>query len=146
MLRPIDIQNKNFDVRVRGYDRDQVDDFLDELIKDMDLLYKNNKSLQQKVISLTEEVEEFRAKESTISQSLDLTRYQCEEMKKNAQAEAENILNDAKINALSACKNIDEEHLKKQEQIQNMKKELDVYKRRIKLLCDEMLEKLDDVN
>lgn len=33
-LTPLDIHNKEFNVKMRGYDQDQVNDFLDQIIKD----------------------------------------------------------------------------------------------------------------
>ena len=42
MLTPIDIQNQDFAVKLRGYDADEVDDFLDMLGADYEKLYKEN--------------------------------------------------------------------------------------------------------
>ena len=33
MLRPIDIQNKEFEKKLKGYNCDEVDDFLDVVIR-----------------------------------------------------------------------------------------------------------------
>ena len=42
MLRPIDIQNKEFEKKLKGYDCNEVDDFLDAIIQDYELLMKEN--------------------------------------------------------------------------------------------------------
>lgn len=33
-LTPLDIQNKNFSTKMRGYNQDEVDDFLDMIVRD----------------------------------------------------------------------------------------------------------------
>ena len=52
-LTPLDIHNKEFDVKLRGYDKDEVNDFLDQVIKDYEAVLKENdhltESLKQRV-------------------------------------------------------------------------------------------------
>ena len=66
----------------------------------------------------------LRAKQDEIQKSLELTRYQCEEMKKNARREAEAILSKAGENTDGASADISME------------------KQRLKDICTEVLEKL----
>ena len=49
MLRPIDIQTKEFEHKIKGYNPDQVDDFLDKVIHDYEILIKENQSLKEKL-------------------------------------------------------------------------------------------------
>lgn len=102
MLKPSDIQSKEFEVKMRGYDRDEVDDFLDLVIKDMTILYRDNAELTSRIKALNEEISVYQAKESEIEKSLELTKYQCEEMKKNAHYEAKQIIERAKNDAESS--------------------------------------------
>ena len=57
MLRPIDIQNKEFEKKLKGYNCDEVDDFLDVVIQDYELLCKENQTLKDKIGLLTETVD-----------------------------------------------------------------------------------------
>ena len=43
MLTPLDIENKKFPKSIKGYNVDDVDDFLDELTVQYEKLYKENK-------------------------------------------------------------------------------------------------------
>ena len=47
MLTPIDIQRQDFEVKLRGYNADEVDDFLDLVGKDYEKLYKENAELRE---------------------------------------------------------------------------------------------------
>lgn len=124
MIRPSDIQSKEFEIKMRGYDRDEVDDFLDEIIDDMKVLYKDNADLTNELKQVRDELAVLRAKQDEIQKSLELTRYQCEEMKKNARREAEAILSKAGENTDGASADISME------------------KQRLKDICTEVLEKL----
>lgn len=125
MLKPVDIREKEFEIKMRGYDRDQVDDFLDEIMKDMATLYKDNTALTEEVNSLKAKCAELQAKEETVRQTMDLTKYQCEEMRKNAQIEAKAIIDNARADAESILHSIENNKVK------------------IKAFCEELLEKVN---
>lgn len=127
MLKPIDIQEKEFEIKMRGYDRDQVDDFLDEIMKDMATLYRDNAALTEEIDTLKNKFSELDKKEETIKQTMDLARYQCEEMKKNAQLESKAIIDKARADAESILHGIENNKVK------------------IKAFCEELLEKINRI-
>ena len=49
MLKPVDIQNKEFEKKLKGYDCDEVDDFLDAIIQDYEALFQENQSLKNRI-------------------------------------------------------------------------------------------------
>lgn len=49
MLTPLDIENKRFSKTFKGYDVDEVDDFLDQLTEDYEKLYRENADLKNKI-------------------------------------------------------------------------------------------------
>ncbi len=51
-LTPLDIHNKEFSRSFRGYDEDQVNEFLDQVIKDYEALIRENKDLQNQTVTL----------------------------------------------------------------------------------------------
>ncbi|SFS50266.1 DivIVA domain-containing protein [Marininema halotolerans] len=57
-LSPLDIHNKEFTKSFRGYDVDEVNDFLDEIIKDFEFLTREKKQLEQQVEELQQELEQ----------------------------------------------------------------------------------------
>ncbi len=125
MLKPVDIQEKEFELKMRGYDRDQVDDFLDEIMQDMSTLYKDNTALTEEINSLKAKCAELEAKSAAVEQSYELTKYQCEELKKNAQYEAKEIIDKAKADAEAFLHSVENNKIK------------------IKAFCEELLEKVN---
>ncbi len=115
MLKPTDIQTQDFEIKMRGYDRDQVDDFLDEIIADMTVLYRDNAELTSRLKAANDELSQLRAKEQEAEKSLELARYQCEEMKKNAQIEAKEIVAQARVEAQTVLHGIENDKVKMKE-------------------------------
>ena len=79
MLRPIDIQNKEFEKKLKGYNCDEVDDFLDVVIQDYELLCKENQTLKDKIGLLTETVERYKQMENTMQKSIDIAKQAAED-------------------------------------------------------------------
>ena len=48
MITPIEIENKEFKKGIRGYNQDEVDEFLDMVKEDFEQLYRENLELKKK--------------------------------------------------------------------------------------------------
>ncbi|MDY3030162.1 MAG: DivIVA domain-containing protein [Clostridia bacterium] len=145
MLRPIDIQNKEFEKKLKGYDCNEVDDFLDAIITDYELLCKENQALKDKLALLTEAVERYKLMEVTMRQSLDVAKQSADELRRNANIEAQGIISKAKLDASRLSKQIDDEHLKKHREMLALKTQIDSYKARVKSLTESMIQMLEDI-
>jgi cell division initiation protein len=145
MLKPIDIQNKEFEKKLKGYDCDAVDDFLDLIIQDYEALCKENQSLKDKIGLLTEAVERYKQIEDTMHRSIDVARQSAQEIRNNANVEAQAIVNRAKLDATRLARQIDEEHIKKHQEMLRMKNEIDAYKMRIQTVCENLLKTVEEM-
>mgnify|MGYP004499500415 CR=1 len=143
MLTPIDIQNQDFAVKFRGYDPDEVDDFLDLLGADYEKLYKENIELRDKVGALTKSVEHYKSMEQTLQQSIMLAQTAAEDIKKNAAEKADVIVNEAQNKSADTLRATDEELLQKHRELEAVKREVESYKLRIKGNCTGLLEMLE---
>ncbi len=145
MLKPIDIQNKEFERKLKGYDCDAVDDFLDLVIQDYEALCKENVALKEKTRLLSETVENYKTIEDTLHHSLDVARQSAQDIKNNATMEAQAIVNRAKLDATRLARQIDEEHIKKHREMLQITQEIDAYKQKIKSMCNDVLKTIDEV-
>lgn len=143
MLRPIDIQNKEFEKKLKGYSCDEVDDFLDVVIQDYEMLFKENQTLKNKIGLLTETVERYKHIEKTMRQSVDLAQKAADDARKNAQTEAEAIISKAKLDASYLARQIDDEHAKRHREMLAVKNEIEQYRKRVKLLCENVIKMVD---
>lgn len=145
MLKPVDIQNQEFEKKLKGYDCDAVDDFLDIVIQDYDTLCKENMALREKIELLTETVDRYKDIEETIQRSLEVAQQSAQDIKNNANMEAEAIINRAKLDATRLARQIDEEHIKKHQEMLKVKQEVETYRARIKTVCENLIKAVDEI-
>lgn len=145
MITPADIQNKDFPKKMRGYDPDEVDDFLDAIIKDYTALMKENQSLKSKIGMLTKTVENYKSIEESMTRSVEMAKQTAQDLKDNANAEAQMIINNAKLDASRLAKQIDDEHIKRHQEMLRVKSETDMFKTRVKNMCEGIVKMLDDI-
>ncbi len=95
-ITPQDIQSKQFHVRMRGFDVDEVDKFLEKIAEEFLILTLENKQIMEKVESLEKEVANFRNKEQTFQNAILSAQRISDEMQEKSRIEAENTLTLAK--------------------------------------------------
>ncbi len=134
MLTPLDIQKQEFGVKMRGYNADEVDDFLDLVGADYEKLYRENKELKDKMIILNKSIEEYKNIETSLRNALLYAQNTAEDMKKNANEKAQNIIQEAENKARD-----------KSQEFAQLQTEIDTYKTKIKSFCNVMLEMLEKI-
>ena len=95
MLTPKDIHDKEFKKALRGYDMDDVDQFLDRIIKDMEELTKQNAMLKERVNEISERVLKYSEMENSLNRALILADKTADTLKTEAIAEGERIITEA---------------------------------------------------
>lgn len=98
-LTPLDIQQREFKKSFRGYDSDDVDEFLNKVHSEYEGLYSENKALKEQAFKLQDEVKTYIEMEKTLKSALMSAQKSAQEMIKNAKKEAELILKEAELNA-----------------------------------------------
>lgn len=94
-LTPLDIHNKEFHVKLRGYDQDEVNDFLDQIIKDYELTLKENDRLTESLKQNQEKLKYFNDLKDSLNQSIIVAQEAADKVKANSQREAEIINREA---------------------------------------------------
>jgi cell division initiation protein len=141
-LTPLDIHNKEFSKGFRGYDEDEVNEFLDQIIKDMELLIKEKRELEEKAQTMTERLGHFTKLEETLSKSIIVAQETAEEVKNNARKEAQLILKEAEKNADRIINESLAKSRKVAIEIEELKKRASVYRIRFRSLLEAQLEML----
>ncbi|MCC7665582.1 DivIVA domain-containing protein [Liquorilactobacillus satsumensis] len=98
-LTPLDIHNKEFRVKLRGYDQDEVNDFLDQIIKDYELNLKENEHLSEGLKQSQEKLKYFNDLKDSLNQSIIVAQEAADKVKANSQREAEIINREAQKQA-----------------------------------------------
>lgn len=99
-LTPLDIHNKEFKKTVfKGYDIDEVDEFLDQVIRDFESLIKDNAHLREQVSALQGRLEQYTQLEETLNKTLVVAQNSADELRVSARKEADLILQEARLQA-----------------------------------------------
>lgn len=94
-LTPLDIKDKTFKVKFRGYSEDEVNDFLDIVVDDYEALTRENREQELRIRDLEEKLAYFNDMKESLMQSVLLAQETADKVKASAQAEAENVVNKA---------------------------------------------------
>ena len=147
MLTPLDIENKKFSKqRINGYSVEEVDDFLDELTVDYGKAYKESTEAKKKIDELTQSLAHYKNIEETLQSTLVMAQSTAEEVKSVARQQAEQIVRDAKGNAQKEADSLVQEINMKKKELDDLKKQFDVYKAKMEALLISQLELLKDIN
>ena len=96
-ITPLDIEHKEFKKALQGYAREDVDQFLDEIIASMEEDIAARTSLEAKVADLEQRVSHFRAMEESLQSTLVLAQRTADEVKAAAHKEVELIKQRARL-------------------------------------------------
>ncbi|MEG2353562.1 MAG: DivIVA domain-containing protein [Clostridium sp.] len=94
-----DIENKEFKKAMRGYNIDDVDEFLNDIIESYEQVSKENYKFKEKITSFEEKIIHYKKFEDTIQNTLVLAQSASEQTKLASQKEADIILKNANDSA-----------------------------------------------
>lgn len=141
-LTPLDIHNKEFTRGFRGYSEDEVNDFLDQVIKDYEAVIREKKDLEETVSKLEEKISYFKNIEETLNKSILIAQETGEEVKRTASKEARLIVKEAEKNADRIINESLSKSRKISMEIDELKKQSSVYRTRFRMLIEAQLEML----
>ena len=91
-LTPQDIQSQQFHVRFRGFDVDEVDDFLEKVAEDYLTVIQENKQLRERLEEMKNELGTYRGQEKSFQKAIVSAQQIADEMKTKSEQEAEDIV------------------------------------------------------
>lgn len=142
-ITPNEIINKEFKRNFRGYDIDEVDEFLEQLSEDYEKLYKENLNLKEKIEALNEKLSHYVNLESTLQNTLLLAQSAADQAKESSKKEAELIIKNAQEAANELVKKAEERVLEINKEYEILKNEYNMFKSRFRALLQSELENLD---
>ncbi|RMC94861.1 DivIVA domain-containing protein [Clostridium autoethanogenum] len=140
-----EITNKEFKKGLRGYNIDEVDEFLDKIAEDYESIYKENSLLKEKMQSLDEKISHYTKMENTIKDTLLLAQNASEQAKENAKKESQFVVKNAND---AAQKIIDKAHsdvIQITDEFENVKQEFSKFRTKFRNFMKTQMEMFDDM-
>jgi cell division initiation protein len=98
-LTPVEIRQHRFNSRLRGFDRSEVEAFLEAVVSDFEEVVRENAQLRREAERLGRELDAYRSREQTIQATLTTAQQIVEELKHTAIKEAEVKVGQAEMEA-----------------------------------------------
>ncbi len=145
MITPVEIRSKEFSKGIAGYNKSEVDEFIQLIASEYDSLYRQNIALNDKINMLSEAVKEYKAIENALHDTVATAHNIASEVETTARLKAENIVkeaeNKAADNILSAKQEISELVTRKE----TLEKEFEIYKIKLKTMVEEQLKIIAEI-
>ena len=98
-ITSLEIKDKTFGTRFRGFDPEEVDEFLDIVVRDYEDLVRSNHDKETHIKSLEERLSYFDEMKDSLSQSVLIAQDTAERVKQAAQERSNNIIQQAEQDA-----------------------------------------------
>ena len=146
---------EKFNRALRGYDPEEVNAFLDQVITQVEKMIAEGKEkdkkiyelqhLEQENIHLKEKLEQYERMESTLNKAIIMAQKTSEQIKVSDIKESETLIEDAKTNA-SRIVNEALLRAEKTEMEANMlRRNINVFKRRLKDIIQSQMDAINDI-
>ena len=141
----MDINNKEFKKVLRGYDQDEVDEFLDKIGDNYEEIYKENSSLKEKVSILNEKIDHYLKIEDTIQNTLLLAQNAAEQAKQSAKKEADLVVRNANDTAQRIIDKANSEVLRISDDYETIKQEFIKFRAKYRNFMNTQLDMFNDL-
>jgi len=137
---------KRFSIVNNGYDIDEVNKFVDIVIRKLELINNENISLKKDIDVLERKLEQGDSIDDKLSRAILAAEEAADKMKKLAKAESTMMIEDAKRNANAIIHEALVEAEKTHNEADLLRKNITVYKNRVKSLIQAQLEIAEDLD
>jgi cell division initiation protein len=144
MLTVDDINNKVFSYSMRGYNKREVDEFLDQIIIDYKALMNQNDLMQSRVAELTEALNKEKGNDTSKKETFDEARRIMNDISASAEQKAQMIINKARAEAEEIKKNAADSTVDVNEEAKALRVQLDNFKENYRKMLNDELTELDD--
>ena len=135
-VTPLDIRKQEFRKAMRGLDGDEVYAFLNTVADEYEAVLSDNKNLREKIVEFESRLNEYRAMETNLRNTLVTAEKLMQEAKENARRESALIIREAEMEAEKASEGIRAHTSQLRREIFELKKNKDNYITRLKTLLD----------
>lgn len=142
-ITPLDIQQKNFPMKFRGFDVEEVYAFLEVVREEMEDLLRENANLKEQIQRAENHIKEYRDMETTLRETLMTAQQMVEDYKANARKEAELLIKEADLKADSMLNEAQSKVVKIHEDIVDLKGIRRHFKEELKRLIESHLSMLE---
>jgi cell division initiation protein len=142
-VTPLEIQQKQFSTRFRGFDVEEVYAFLEVVREELEELLKENSFLKEQLKRTEEQLAEYKKMDTTMRETLITMQKMVEDYETNAKRQAEIIVRDAELKADKLIREAQDKVIKIHEDITDLKGIRKHFKEELRRLIENHLRMLE---
>lgn len=146
MTSPLEIEQKEFDKQIRGYNKEEVRNYLFKISNEFEELIKKNEINRKEIKRLEDELKKFNRIEKNLSEALVVAKETANEVVNNAKTKADNIVKESEMKAEKIIGSANQKVIEIRKEHQEAKKEMKIYKMKMKSLIESQLELNKSIN
>ena len=135
-----------FDIVFRGYNKTQVNEWIDQVINRYDILLDRSKTTENENQKLREKLVHFNKIEDTLNRAILTAENASDQIKKMARAEAESLINEARKNANRIINDALLKADRAQEKADVLNRNVNIYKRKLRTTIESHLDIIDEID
>lgn len=143
MITPLEVQNKDFAKALNGYNKHEVDEFMVEVSRGLEMALIEEENSKKRLKDLEGQLEKFLSIETSLKGALVIAEETSREVKRNADEKAKLVILDAEINAKKIIDDANNEAIEVRHRIQELNKEYIGFKMKFKAMVSAQLETID---
>jgi cell division initiation protein len=143
-LTPLDIHHKEFRNSLRGYNPEEVDEFLDEVADEFERLFKENIDLSEKLEAAEGRVRSYTEMEQTLQNTMLAAQTSAEDIKSRAQSEADLLVRDAELKSKEMVQDALAERQRSQAELARLRKTSDEFRADFRQRLESYLADVDE--
>jgi len=144
-ITPLDIRKQEFKKTIKGYDKHEVDIFLEMVAKEMEDLVRENNALIEQVRGLDTKIEDYRRMEKTLQDTLTSAQKTTDDLRKNTEKEAKMLIKNAEMEAEKILDNANRKVQNLLTQISALKNQKSAFISQLRGFLTSQLRLLDEV-
>ena len=146
MMTPLDIENKRFKKEFSGYNKVEVQEFLNAVGESYETIYKENLANKDKINMLSNAIKQYKSMEETLQSAILVAQSAGDEVVHKAKKRAENIIAEAETNAANILADASREVTRISYEYEEMKRTVEVFRTRVLSLLTSQLDIVKEFN
>lgn len=138
-LTPTDIHNREFHRKMRGYAENEVDEFLDEVVREVESLMRERDQMRGQLDEAEQNLTRFRQVEEHLQRALVVAQQTADDVRQNAQRESELMVREAQQRVEQIMESGKAQVREIERELADRKRELEVWKARVRSLLESQL-------
>lgn len=145
MITPIEIENKEFKKGIRGYNQDEVDEFLDIIKEDYETIYRENLDLKDKLSIYKDQINKYENIEDTLKATLITAQSAAEDTCTAANRKAKVIVEEADLKARQIIEQANNQVIEIRKEHDTLVKEFRVFGNKFRSLLQDQVKIVDQM-